>query len=94
MLRTWLEALRAWPLIFDPSRGLTVRGSIAGVHESLGPCNPEVEGRGISEAFPTHSPSSAPPPPRPPPQGCMQPLVVGHRAPFVVYSDWGQIHVE
>lgn len=41
MLKTWLEALRAWPLIFDLLEGLdSDTGSTAGVCESLGPCNP------------------------------------------------------
>lgn len=38
----------AQPLIFDPSWGLTARRSFAGVHESLGPWNLEVEGENIS----------------------------------------------
>lgn len=85
MLRTWLEALRAWPLIFDPPWRLTDRRSIAGVCESLGPHNPEMEDENISQSLSNSSGLHSP--------GC-SPWWLDAKARFIVDSGWSQNHIK
>lgn len=57
VLRTWLEALRAWPLIFDPPWGLTEK-ALLGSMNPWGPVTLRWRVKTFHEAFPAQAGST------------------------------------
>lgn len=79
MLRTWLEALRAWPLIFDPSRGLS-EGALLGSMNHWGPVTLRWRAEAFQKPFRLTLPAPSPPPA--PPKAACSPwwLDTGHHS--------------